>query len=74
MYMNELVVRVDPKHRPLHQFFKEELSDPLGKPNNVWCDVKYKLLEKKVNQNVVKVQAYTKEFFALARSQHNLRT
>ena len=35
MYMNELVVRVDPKHRPLHQFFKEELSDPLGKTNNV---------------------------------------
>ena len=31
MYMNELIKRVDPKHRPLHQFFKEELAEPLGK-------------------------------------------
>ena len=31
MYMNELIKRVDPKHRPLHQFFKEEFAEPLGK-------------------------------------------
>ena len=30
MYMNELIRRVDPKHRPLHQFFKEEFAEPLG--------------------------------------------
>ena len=31
MYMNELITRVDPKHRTLSQFFREEIAVPFGK-------------------------------------------
>ncbi len=30
MYMNELVRKVDPQHRPIDVFFREELAKPLG--------------------------------------------
>ena len=29
-YMDQLVRRVDPQHRSLSQFFKEEIAEPLG--------------------------------------------
>ena len=30
MYMNELIMRVDPEHRRLETFFREEFAEPLG--------------------------------------------
>ena len=30
LYINEIIMRVDPQHRTLDQFFLEEIAEPLG--------------------------------------------
>ena len=30
LYINEIIMRVDPQHRTLDQFFLEEIGEPLG--------------------------------------------
>ena len=30
LYINEIIMRVDPQHRTLDQFFLDEIGEPLG--------------------------------------------
>ena len=30
LYINEIIMRIDPQHRTLDQFFLEEIAEPLG--------------------------------------------
>jgi len=37
LLMDQIVRRVDPQHRGLQQFFREEVSEPFGKAENSNC-------------------------------------
>ena len=37
LYVEQLVMRVDPKHRRLQQFFQEEIAVPFGEGLQMYC-------------------------------------
>ena len=39
LYINEIIMRVDPQHRTVDQFFMEEIGEPLGKYINCYKSV-----------------------------------
>ena len=58
------MVRVDPKHRPLHQFFKEEFAEPLGQYTTVTIAMYMNELIKRVDPKHRPLHQFFKEEFA----------